>query len=152
MDSVCACAHEQDAKSSSPGERRAANAWLPENVAADTAHFQKHQRLSRPSEFQRVFKTRSRSSDNLFLVLASETGLPHSRLGLAVSKEKLRKAVSRNIVKRLVRESFRTNATILAGLDLVVLPQKKIDLSDRRALRDSLNLHWRKVAGCKNFS
>jgi len=138
--------------SSSPGERRAASAWPPENVAAETAHFQKHQRLSRPSEFQRVFKTRVRSSDNLFLVLACENGLPHSRLGLAVSKEKLRKAVSRNSVKRLVRESFRMNADMLTGLDLVVLPQKKIDLSDRQVLRDSLNLHWRKVSGCKNFS
>ena len=138
--------------SSSPGERRAASAWPPENVAAETAHFQKHQRLSRPTEFQRVFKTRVRSSDSLFLVLASENGLPYSRLGLAVSKEKLRKAVARNSVKRLVRESFRINAGMLTGLDLVVLPQKKLDISDRQILRDSLRQHWTKVSGCKNCS
>jgi ribonuclease P protein component len=121
-------------------------------VAAETAHFQKHQRLSRPTEFQRVFKTRVRSSDSLFLVLASENGLPYSRLGLAVSKEKLRKAVARNSVKRLVRESFRLNAGLLTGLDLVVLPQKKLDITNRQVLRDSLRQHWTKVSGCKNCS
>lgn len=135
--------------SSNPGERRAVNAWPPEHVAACTARFLKHQRLSRPSEFRKVFKTRVRSADTRFLVLASENGLSYSRLGLAVSKEKLRKAVSRNSIKRLIRESFRINSNLLAGLDLVVLPQNKIDISDKQVLRDSLSLHWRTVAGAK---
>ena len=115
-------------------------------MAACAGQFQKHQRLRSPAEFRRVFNTSFRSADARFLVLASANGLPYARLGLAVSKEKLKKAVSRNCVKRLVRESFRKNAALLAGMDLVVLPQKKIDLSDRQALRDSLSFHWGKVS------
>jgi len=132
-----------------PGERKAASVWLPEDVVANKGRFEKHQRLSRPSEFHKVFKTRVRSSDSQFLVLAVANGLSVSRLGLAVSKEKLRKAVSRNSIKRLIRESFRTNSEFLTGLDLVVLPQKKINISDKQALRDSLGIHWRTVSGAK---
>lgn len=86
------------------------------------------------------------------MVLACENGLGYPRLGLAVSKEKLKKSVSRNRVKRLVRESFRISAALLGGLDLVVMPQKKIDLSDGRVLLDSLGLHWSKVSRCKSCS
>ena len=84
--------------------------------------------------------------------MARANGLGHSRLGLAVSREKIRKAVFRNSLKRLIRESFRVNHDILAGLDLVVVPQGKVDTSDRRALRESLDLHWRKVSTCKKSS
>ena len=120
-------------------------------MAASAERFLKSQRLNKPSEFQKVFKTRLRSSDSRFLVLASENGLDHPRLGLAVSKDKLRKAVMRNMVKRIIRESFRKNSALLAGLDLVVLPQRSVDLSDRQALSDSLSIHWSKVSRCKNF-
>ncbi len=132
-----------------PGEQKAASVWLPEDVVANKGRFEKHQRLITPSDFRKVFKTRLRSSDSQFLVLASENGLPFSRLGLAVSKDKLRKAVSRNNIKRLIRESFRTNTENLTGLDLVVLPQKKINISDRQTLRVSLGLHWRTISGAK---
>ena len=118
-------------------------------MAASIAPFQKHQRLSTPADFSKVFKTRVRSSDSQFLVLASENGLSYSRLGLAVSKERLRRAISRNRIKRLIRESFRLNVGLLSGLDLVVLPQKNINISNKQVLRDSLSLHWRTVTGAK---
>ncbi len=74
----------------------------------------------------------------------------YPRLGLAVSRKKLHKAVSRNLLKRIVRESFRINSDRLAGLDVVVVAQGKIDVSRKEPLRTSLYTHWRKVGGCVN--
>jgi ribonuclease P protein component len=85
----------------------------------------KRPRLSRSSDFQRIYRQGS-STASRFLVLYSfkrpaETGAEGPRLGLSVSK-KLGGAVVRNRVKRLLREAFRGCAGHLAEeYDLVVI-------------------------------
>ena len=49
------------------------------------------------------------------------SGLPVARLGLSVAKKEVSKAVKRNRLKRLIRESFRVRYTTLIGLDVVVV-------------------------------
>jgi ribonuclease P protein component len=126
--------------------RKRLSAW---NVVTESERFQKQRRLLTPSDFSNVFKKSQRTVDSHFLVLARENHLDRSRLGLVVSKQKLRKAVSRNRIKRIIRESFRKNNRILSGLDLVVLPQKQSRDVKRELLWESLNTHWRKVSRCK---
>ena len=85
----------------------------------------KRPRLSRSSDFQRIYRQGS-STASRFLVLYSfrrpaETGAEGPRLGLSVSK-KLGGAVVRNRVKRLLREAFQGCAGHLAEeYDLVVI-------------------------------
>jgi ribonuclease P protein component len=85
----------------------------------------KRPRLSRSSDFQRIFRQGS-STASRFLVLYSfkrpaEAGAEGPRLGLSVSK-KLGGAVVRNRVKRLLREAFQGCAGHLAEeYDLVVI-------------------------------
>ena len=67
-------------------------------------------------------------------------------LGLAISKKSLKRAVDRNGVKRLVRESFRFHQRLLAGMDLIVLCRRHLPLNDRYKLRNSLERHWMKLA------
>ncbi|MEX2524553.1 MAG: ribonuclease P protein component [Gammaproteobacteria bacterium] len=107
--------------------------------------FPKKCRLSKPSEFRQVFSSRSRSVDSQFLVLARQNSQDIARLGLAVSKRKIRAAVGRNRVKRLIRESFRKNQEKLAGLDIVVVSQNRISLSDNTVLLQSLDRHWNRI-------
>ena len=53
-----------------------------------------------------------------------ENGLDHARLGISVSRKKVKTAVARNRLKRLIREAFRlSKAELPAGLDLVVVPR-----------------------------
>lgn len=90
-------------------------------------HFPAALRLRRPSEFDRVFARRRRAADDYLVVQGCENGLPHARLGLVVSR-KVGRAVVRNRWKRLLREAFRTMQHQLpAGLDLVCLPQAKVE-------------------------
>lgn len=48
--------------------------------------------------------------------------LDYARLGLVVSKKMARRAVDRNYMKRVLREKFRLNQHVLAGLDIVARP------------------------------
>ena len=68
-----------------------------------------------------------------------------ARLGLAVAKKHVRRAVDRNRIKRLLRESFRHHQQQLKGLDLVVLVKPGIHKADNAALLQSLEKHWKRL-------
>ena len=108
--------------------------------------FTRWQRLLKPSEFKNVFDQACKSGDNYFTVLARPNALTTSRLGLVIAKKKIRKAVARNRVKRLIRESFRYHQHGLMGIDCVVLAKEGIDQFDNRTLTCALTTHWQKIA------
>ena len=110
--------------------------------------FSRQSRLLRPAEFRRVFRQPFRSVDNSFRVLARFNDIQRHRLGMAVSKKTCSKAVGRNRVKRVVRESFRTHLAgtgTEAALDFVVLPTAQAAEHTNRALTESLGAHWQKL-------
>ena len=58
-------------------------------------------------------------------IVAAPNGLPYSRLGLSVSK-RVGKAVTRNRIKRRIRELFRTQKKSLPqGFDIIVIPDRE---------------------------
>jgi ribonuclease P protein component len=93
-------------------------------------------RLSRSAEFERVYR-HGRSTANRHLVLYSfpttDEGRP--RLGLSVSR-KVGGAVERNLVKRLLRESFaQAEPAMRAGHDVVVVARPEArELAEREGL------------------
>lgn len=85
------------------------------------------------------------SSDPCLTLIARRNGLEHARLGLVVGKRVDKRAVTRNRVKRLVRESFRQHQQELVGLDIVVLGRAGASHLDNPALLESLAAHWQRV-------
>lgn len=61
-----------------------------------------------------------------------------ARLGLVVSKRTISKAVARNFAKRLIRECFRQNLTVLPSNDFVVKVRQKLTKSSASEARTAL--------------
>ena len=93
-------------------------------MTAPSARFLANEHLREPSAFRRAFDRKKPASDPTMIVYAVENGLDHTRLGVSIGKKKVKLAVGRNRIKRLVREAFRLNkAAIPPGVDLVVVPR-----------------------------
>ena len=93
-----------------------------------------------------MFRRSQRSTDKWITVLARRNGKASARLGLAISKKFCRKAVDRNRIKRMVRESFRHNKISLRGLDLVIVGRKRPEKNERCLFTQSLRHHWQVVS------
>jgi ribonuclease P protein component len=93
-------------------------------------------RLSRSAEFERVYR-HGRSTANRHLVLYSfpTADQERPRLGLSVSR-KVGGAVERNLVKRLLRESFaQAEPEMRSGHDVVVVARPEArELAEREGL------------------
>lgn len=85
-------------------------------------NFRPDARLHRPAEYMAAFKGRRIASGALFVVYSPRT-INHttgqSRLGMVISKRNARRAVSRNAIKRVIREAYRLRHSSLPHKDLV---------------------------------
>ena len=124
-------------------------------MAVGARHTKKHSpgslprsaRLIKPADFKRVFRKPMVSRDHCFKVLARANDKSCSRLGMAVSRKVDKRAVGRNRIKRVIRESFRKafNAPSDASrktLYIVVLHVQKSATICNKALFSSLEKHW----------
>lgn len=121
-------------------------------MASGAFAFPPRSRLKKPVEFKKVFAKPVKSSDQYFTVLAVKNDLGHPRLGLAIAKKVVRKAVHRNVLKRIIREHFRLQQH-LGSMDIVVLARKEAIDAPLDALSKSLEKHWQKlVTRCASCS
>ncbi len=117
-----------------------------------TFGFSPQRRLRTPADYKKVFAKPVKSSDTYFTLLAIPNDLDHPRLGLAIAKKSIRKAVHRNIIKRTVRENFRIQEN-LGSIDIVVLARREAIGVPLALLRKSLEKHWLKlVTRCASHS
>src|SRR5690625_1450710 len=87
------------------------------------ASFPPAARLHRPSEFAAALKGRRLAKGALFVVSTPRQVPPgqpqEARLGMVVAKRMAPRAVSRNTIKRVIREAFRQRRHELPPRDLV---------------------------------
>ena len=78
-------------------------------------------RLRLAGDFAALRTSSGRLGGRCFHVRYQPNGLGHARLGLAISKRVSKRAVERNRLKRLLRESFRRIRDQLPPVDVVVM-------------------------------
>jgi len=108
-------------------------------------------RLHRPAEFAAVMSSRSRASGGCFELRYRLRPAPDSgdasvqaRLGLIIPKRLAKRAVLRNLLKRMAREAFRLAKPGLPPADLV-LRLAKPPCANRRVIDADLRREWRKT-------
>lgn len=80
------------------------------------------------------------SRDALFTVLARSNPIG-PRLGLAVSRKVSKRAVDRNLIKRIARECFRRRRAGLSAADYVVIARSRAVAESNHALSTALGQH-----------
>lgn len=105
--------------------------------------FGKRLRLLTAADYKTVFgQAAYKVSCPQLLILAIPNGQDSARLGLVIAKKNVRLATQRNRIKRLLRESFRANQHLLAGLDIVILARAGVDKLDNKAVSDLTAKLW----------
>jgi ribonuclease P protein component len=107
--------------------------------------FPRQLRLTKAVDFRQVFNKNNRIGDAGITILVSAHRSKNPRIGFAIAKKQIKKAVNRNGLKRVFRESFRKNQHRLPERDLVVMVRKQILLNDSIQLRASLDKHWNSI-------
>jgi ribonuclease P protein component len=116
-----------------------------------TLQFPRELRLLRPSDFSFVFEKPVRIGNRAFTLLARANSIAKPRLGLAIAKKQVKRAVDRNLIKRKIRETFRLHQHQLPHFDFVVMVRRDIAQMDRKEIDSAVNHLWRKaIKVCKN--
>ncbi|MBU3827081.1 MAG: ribonuclease P protein component [Candidatus Anaerobiospirillum merdipullorum] len=104
--------------------------------------FPRQGRLLSTAEFDAVFKKPVRASAPGIVILATLNTVNRPRLGLVVPKKVLKRAVWRNRVKRVVRETFRQHQATLPAADVVFIAKPKIGEISNQELSVALTRLW----------
>lgn len=100
--------------------------------------FPRAARLLTAADYAGVFGKNERLSDRYWMLLVSRRQHGSARIGLAIAKKRAKRAVDRNRLKRIVRETFRHNQELLVGTDIVVMNRDHTLKASNLELRDSL--------------
>ena len=118
-------------------------------MTTSTTAFPRSHRLLCARDYQQFFKQARKIYSRHFVILYKPNQLPIARLGLAISKKRIKRAVDRNRIKRVIRESFRHHQTMLATLDVTVIMSKEARKAStalvKLDLRSELDKQWRQL-------
>jgi ribonuclease P protein component len=114
-----------------------------------TAGLPREARLRRAGDFAALRHASGRFGGRCFSVRYKVNTLGQPRLGLAISKRVSKRAVERNRIKRLVRESFRRARLELPPVDLMVMAREQASGLPGPELLVELQALWKKLRSFK---
>lgn len=106
-------------------------------------------RLRRAGDFAALRHVSGRFGGRCFHLRYRGNELGHARLGLAISKRVSKRAVERNRIKRLLRESFRRVRHQLPAVDVMVMAREQAAGVPGPELLADIDALWRKLLPLK---
>lgn len=137
------------ARSSTRVAPRAANACLPESATeprvVGAASLPPSARLRSAADYAALRAVKGRLNGTLFAIRYGPGAAADARMGMAVSRKVSKRAVDRNRIKRVVRESFRQRRATLPLLDMLVIARSAAAAADNATLRAELERLWSRL-------
>jgi ribonuclease P protein component len=99
----------------------------------------KEAKLIKTDEFSSVFNFRKRIATEYLALHYQTNQLQRPRLGLVVGKKTAKLAVSRNYMRRVLRELFRLQQHEISAADIILRVQKKFDKRDFQLIKLEFN-------------
>ncbi|MBI1891348.1 MAG: ribonuclease P protein component [Burkholderiales bacterium] len=128
--------------------QKAASVWLFKPAFAACVSrdrpqdFARDRRIVKTDEFSSVFHLRPVQRSAHFVLYIRANHLPHARLGVVAAKRLAPRAVTRNTIKRIVRELFRQST--LPAIDCIVRLSKPVNSKKAPATSAGLKAELRK--------
>ncbi len=97
-------------------------------------------RIIKARDYAQTFQNGSHTQSSFWKLIAHDSGNSSARLGLAISKKVHKRAVDRNLFKRLARETFRNNQDDLESFDFVIMVKKSARADNKETTKDLLSL------------
>lgn len=107
--------------------------------------FTRERRLRRPAQFQAAYREGRRFGNELLSATVRPNDQPVARLGLSIAARTVGNAVSRNRLRRQIRESFRLQQQRLPPVDIVIGARAAARSAAPAALRESLQVLWKQI-------
>ncbi|GAB3032691.1 MULTISPECIES: ribonuclease P protein component [Oleiagrimonas] len=102
-------------------------------------------RLRRAADFAALRKPTGRLSSECFRIRYRDNQVGFARLGQAVSRRVSKRAVDRNRIKRIVRESFRLARAQMPHVDVLIIANPAAAAASRADLRADLDRLWQRL-------
>lgn len=99
--------------------------------------YDKSKRLLTAIDYKQVFDNPVKKIHSThFLLFVAKSNELYPRLGLAITKKKLKKAVDRNLVKRYTREIFRLKNNELPAVDCILIVKSGAFVGNKKQKMD----------------
>ena len=106
-------------------------------------------RITNARDYAHMFQQGMPSQSKFWKLISIPAGQENSRLGLAISKKICKRAVDRNLFKRIARETFRQHRDDFALLDFVVIIKKIPNTTNQELVSDLISLLQNAKRGLK---
>lgn len=118
---------------------------MTDSVLEHQLRFLRSHRIVTKADYDVTLDQPLKISHKYLLILFKPNQITHGRLGLMVGKRVAAHAVTRNRIKRVVRESFRAKQTQLKGFDIVVIARHQCGTLSKVELRKGIDTLWEKL-------
>jgi len=112
---------------------------------AHSFRFKFNQHLRGRDAFSRVLNEGRRCRVNSLSVFSCPNHLTYCRIGIILSKKQVKRAVDRNYIKRLLKESFRLSQTQFTNMDFVIFGYSGLVHMTKPELRALVTSIWQKL-------